>query len=221
MLGATGPVMREVVALALAKHMGQPLTPDVAKAILLDLSLDRSIDPERFEPAASGAYVLQCERLRDAMPALMEQRLAYLAERYPRRVHAVNWLRLLDSAQSGQSVIFTARGACGEIAGSMWLNLGHNVDTGAMRLTDDLMYIAPAHRSGMLAARLWRYAEECTFALGVREGVINLRLSNGADRLARFAGYQPDALRFTKSHSGDDFADAPTRHKEKQRDSIV
>lgn len=207
--------MREVVALALAKHKGQLLTTEVAKEILRDLNADHSADPARFEPGACGAYRLQCERLRDALPALAAHRSAYLAERFPRRVHETDWLHLLDLAQSGALVVFTARDEADALIASMWLNLGRNVDTGAMRLTDDLMYVDPAHRSGMLAARLWRYAEECTFALGVREGVVHLRLENGADRLARFAGYQPDALRFTKSHSGDNFADAPTRHKEK------
>ncbi|GHC72603.1 hypothetical protein GCM10007320_08590 [Pseudorhodoferax aquiterrae] len=213
--------MREVVALALAKHKGQLLTTEVAKEILRDLNSDHSVDPARFEPRRCGEYRLQCERLRDALADLAEQRGTYLAERFPLRVHSTDWLHLLDLAQSGALVIFTARDAAGALVGSMWLNLGRNADTGAMRLTDDLMYIDPAQRSGMLAARLWRYAEECTFALGVREGVVHLRMENGADRLARFAGYQPDALRFIKSHSGDNFADAPTRHKEKRRDPII
>lgn len=207
--------MREVVALALAKHKGQLLTTEVAKEILRDLNADHAVDPARFEPRRCGEYRLQCERLREAMADLMPQREAYLAERFPRRVHEINWLQLLDLAQAGSLVIFTARDGAGTVVGSMWLNLGRSLDTGEMRLTDDLMYIDPAHRHGMLAVRLWRYAEECTFALGVREGVIHMRLENGADRLARFTGYQPDALRFIKSHSGDDFAGAPTRHKEK------
>lgn len=206
--------MREVVALALAKYKGQTLTPDVACAILRDLDADYAIRPDRFEQRFCGPYALQCERLRDALHELQDQRLAYLAERHPDRRHEVNWLRLLDLSRSGTQVIFTARDACGAMVGSMWLHLAINADTGRLWLTDDLLYIDPAHRGGMLAAQLWRYAEECTFALGVREATIHMREANGAERLARFAGYERDAIRFTKRHDGDHFADAPTRHTE-------
>jgi GNAT superfamily N-acetyltransferase len=207
--------MREVVALALAKHRGQTLTADVARAILRDLDADRSINPHRFGTQAHGPYILQCERLRDALHELQDQRLAYLAERHPDRAHAVNWLRLLDLSCSGAQAIFTARDADGTMVASMWLFIGQSLNTGALAATDDLFYIDPAHRGGMLAARLWRFAERAMFDYGVQEAAFLSRMDNGADRLAKFMGYTPDAIRVTKACYSGMVADLPTRHKEK------
>ena len=207
--------MREVVALALAKHKGQTLTTDVAREILRDLDADRSIDPQRFGTQMHGGYTLQCERLRDALEDLQGQRLAYLAERYPDRPHDVNWLRLLDLARSGTLVIFTARDAYDALAGSMWLFIGPSLNTGALGASDDLFYIDPAHRGGMLAARMWRFAERAMFDFGVQEATFLSRMDNGADRLAKFMGYTPDAIRVTKACYSGQVADLPTRHKEK------
>ncbi|MBH2008281.1 MAG: GNAT family N-acetyltransferase [Xanthomonadaceae bacterium] len=208
--------MHNAIALALAKHKDETLTVDVARAILRDCDAgDRSINPYDFAPEQFGAYRIWCERLRTARSELKTHREAYLAERHPDRPQDIDWFRLLSMSYGGQQVVFTARDEAGKLVGSMWLFVGKSINTGELAASDDLFYIEPAHRGGMLAARMWRYAEQAMFRHGVREASFLSRADTRAERLARFMGYTPEAIRVTKTCYSGVPADMPMRHKEK------
>lgn len=212
-----GSKVREQLSIALAKWVGHVLTLDVAKEIACsaNTSPDRHIDPARFPVEKHGDYTLQCERLRDALPALRTQREAYLTECYPEREQAIKWDRMLDLARSGALVIFTARGRQdGAVLGSMWLIPGESLDRDALTVSDLMFYVSPERRGSPLAGKLFRYSEQCIFSMGIREASFHFRLDNGADRMARYMGYTPHSIRVTKAHHGDLFAEVPTRHKE-------
>lgn len=206
---------REILSVALARQIGKVLTPELAMEIVREAcsAPDQSIDPTRFVPEQRGDYTFQCERLAEAEEDLITQRTRYLHEVSDGAPIRTNWRRLREMQHRAELVIFTARGAAGEMVGSVWLYFGMNVDTARLSVTDDLLYVDPAHRGALVGLHLVQYAERCVFALGVREATFHFRLENGADRMARFLGYTSDGVRVTKTHDGDSFADAPTRHK--------
>lgn len=207
---------REMLSVALARQIGQVLTPELAKAIAREASSspDLSVDPWQFAPERHGAYAFQCERLIDGGLDLRQQRCSYLYETSAGAPIRTDWRRLHELAHRGELVIFTARAIDGgALVGSVWLYVGTNLDTGMQHVTDDILFVDPAHRGALAGVQLVKYAERCVFGMGVREATFHFRLVNGADRMARFLGYTPDAVRVTKTHYGDEFADAPTRHK--------
>lgn len=206
--------MRVAVTVALSKRIGQVLTPALAGDIAREVcaTRDESIDPARVPTETHDDVTFQIERLRDAFEPLQGQRLAYLAEREPGRRLSIDWDRLLELSRLGRLVIFTARDAQQILIGSMWVWIGPSIDTGYVALTDDMLYVEPARRGGWCTVKLWQYGERAAFTLGVREATIHMRHGNRVERLARFNGYKPDSLRVKKSHYGDSFADAPTRH---------
>ncbi|MNX86361.1 hypothetical protein D3C86_1182420 [compost metagenome] len=215
---------REMLSVALARQVGRVLTPDLAVAIAreADSEPDFTVDPIQFAPRVWGDFSFQCETLAAAGLPLRQQRVSYLYETQPALPARPDWARLLVMQRRGHHVIFTARhGEARRLVASIWLFLDWSIDTEARTVTDDLFYVEPAHRGGMLAARLWQYAESSMFAFGVRDAVFHSRLDNGAARLARYLGYRAVATRVTKTHLGDDFAEVPTRRKEVFGDSIV
>lgn len=212
-----------MLAVALAKQIGNVLTPELACEIAREACSDPdlSIDPWQFEPEHKGGYVFQCERLMDGGLELRQQRASYLYETSDGAPIRTNWARLIEMSRQGRLVIFTVRTSTGTLVGSVWLLVGDNIDTGRLAVTDDLLYVDRAHRGGLVGLHLVQYAERCVFALGVREATFHFRLENGADRMAKFLGYRSVSNRVTKTHDGENFADVPTRHKEVSRDSFV
>ncbi|QNK66095.1 GNAT family N-acetyltransferase [Variovorax sp. PAMC26660] len=215
---------RELLSVALARRIGLQLTPELACAIAQEANSepDLTVNPAQFQPEAWRGHTLQCETLHAAGEPLREHRQSFLREVHAGRPANTDWGRLLVLQRRGAHVTFTARETdSAKLVASLWLFIEWNIDTGACMATDDLFYVVPASRGGMLAARLWRYAEQAMFSYGVREAVFHSRLDNGAVRLARFLGYRPVSTRVTKTHIGDCVADLPTRHKEVFDDSIA
>jgi hypothetical protein len=209
---------RELLSVALARQIGHELTPELALAIAreADTEPDLTITAGRFEPEQWHEHWFQCEPLRAASPSLRQHREHYLAETQPGTRFDTDWGRLLVLQRRGAHVIFTARdGETARLVASIWLYLDWNIDTGACMVTDDLFYVEPASRGGMLAARLWRYAERAMFAYGVREAVFHSRIDNGAVRMAHYLGYRQVAIKVHKvAQDSSDFSSVPTRrHK--------
>lgn len=212
-----------LLSLVLAKHVGEELTLPLATTIAREVSPASPLLPSLWPRADYGDYTLQSERLRDAQEELEGQRARYLAETRPgRRNDQTDWGRLAELQRLGEHVIYTARlRSTGAIAGSLWLFVGRELDSDTHHATDDMLYVDPSHRGGLLGLRLVQYGERCIFALGVRSATFHFRLANGADRMARYLGYEPVSTRVTKTHDGDDFAGVPTRHKGSAHDSLV
>ncbi|WP_213956352.1 hypothetical protein [Variovorax sp. dw_954] len=201
------------MSLVLAKHVGSVLTLPLAATIAREVSPSGPLLRDLWPAGAYGAYTLQSERLVSAYDALRGHRMRYLAETNPgQRNDLTDWDSLMESQRIGEHVIFTARGQAGDIVASLWLWFGLDLDTQRWQVLDDIFYVLPEHRGGMLAVRLWQYAERCMFAIGARDAQFHSRLDNGAQRMARYLGYTATATRVKKTSDGDSFADVPTRH---------
>jgi GNAT superfamily N-acetyltransferase len=202
-----------LMSLVLAKHVGSVLTLPLAATIAREVSPSSPLLPSEWAPDSYGAYTLQAERLVSAYDTLRGQRMRYLAETNPgQRNDLTDWDRLMESQRTGEHVIFTARDQAGDIVASLWLWFGPDLDTQRLTVQDDIFYVLPEHRGGMLAVRLWQYAERCMFAIGARDAQFHSRLDNRAQRMAFFLGYTPTATRVKKTSDGDSFAHVPARH---------
>lgn len=210
-----------MLSLVLAKHMGNMLTLDLARTIAREASPSRPFRPELFMPVEKWeGYTFQCERLIGrGREELQYQRLAYLAETRGQAC-SPDWGKLEELQRIGHHVIFTARNQAGDLAGSVWLYTVDDIDTRKPMVTDDMLYVEPAHR-GRLGVKLVQYAERCIFAIGIRSATFHFRSANRADRLARYLGYTPISTRVTKTHDGDSFAAVPTRHKGSTHEPVI
>lgn len=207
--------MRKALCLALGKYAGQVLTREVALDLLTELFPDKSINPSQFAPETVGPFTLQCERFTrcDEFHAL---HAAYHAETdHTGAALDVDYDRLADMAHAGQLAQFTAR-TNGELVGLMRVFVGCCTNTKHLTVSDNLFFITPAHRSLLLATRLWRYAERSMFSIGARE-VSFVGLGRAA-RMARFLGYPAVGTKFSKTHQGNDYGALTTRHTEVPHD---
>lgn len=203
---------RMALAEALARHAGKELTKDVGRAILEDLFPDRHVPVELFPRQHVGRFILAGEMLRASVET-DALNLAYDTEAGDGDPLAYDYERMLEIQRAGGFVQFVARVAeSGELAGVMRLFVGKNERTGKPFCKDNLFFIYQQHRGIELSVALWRYAERCMFGHGVRTVSFLSRKANGADRMAKFLGYTPSAIQFTKSHEGDDYAALSNRH---------
>lgn len=205
--------MRQLLAIVLAKHIGQPLTVEVARSILAEVDRDCSIDVAQFGDEEFEGYLLQCERASDIEEELAPLHAAYAAERNPHLIgEPFPWDDLREAERAGTVLQATARhAATGALVGYMRVRVQRRLDAALLHLTDDQFYLAPEHRAVHLATHLWRFCERSAFALGVRGATI--RTIGVTDAMARFFGYRKAATLHEKfAHEACDYTDAPTRH---------
>ena len=196
--------MRKLIAIALARRLGQTLTPEVALGIARELcgQIDATIDVQQFTPLTCGKYRIQCELLRDILPELHVLHELHYQETEQYRANIKldpDYDSLLDRESRGRLLQFTARvAATGELAGNLRVYLSHSMHTRTPICTEDTFYVLPQHRGGFMAVRLWQFAERCCQALGVREFYIDFKTINQAASMARYLGYQQVATKFAK-----------------------
>lgn len=206
----------EALVLALAAHSGEQLTVGVARSIVAALFPRLPIDPAQFPAAQVGRYLLQCEAFEETAE-LHAVHQAYHAETDTTgEPLAYDYPRMRAIYLQGGLAMFTARVAeTGELVGVMRVFVSRN-ERGVLTARDNMFFIYPAHRGLPLAVRLWRYAERCMFDHGVRKVTFSSMTATGAEKMARFLGYQPTAIQFSKTHQGDDYAALATRHTPKK-----
>ncbi|MBC3906194.1 GNAT family N-acetyltransferase [Undibacterium umbellatum] len=196
--------MRKQIAIALAQHIGKPLTPEVAVAIARELcdSQDKTPDTKQFPPQNYGEYLIQAELVRDSLPELhLLHERHYLETELHRASIPLNpdYDAVLDREHQGGLLQFTARvEATGELVGNMRVYLSQSIHTQTLVCTEDTFYLVPEHRGGFLAVRLWQYVERWCIAIGVREIYFDSKTINSADSMARYLGYKPVAIKFAK-----------------------
>lgn len=200
--------MRDRLVCALAKHVGRTLTTELASEIVS--SSVKPLDLAPVDPEQVGEWSFQTETIRESND-LAFHRILYLAECFPNRGQRTDWTHLMERQAQNTLWIFTAR-CSGELAASIWLNVGTNIDTGELAVSDDLIYVAKPWRGSKAILSLWRFAEKAMFARGIREATFSMRIDSGTERMARFMGYTPAAIRVHKAHYGERYEDAPTRH---------
>lgn len=206
--------MRQKLALALARFADQLLTADAARQIMRDAlsEEDRSIPVDNFGEKWWRGYRLRAEHVAGNEGDLAPLHAAYHAQTRSEPVDLnYDYARLREAERAGTVAMFTARHER-RLVGVMRVRLGHTLETQHMTACDDLFYIDPAHR-GWLAVELWRFAERSCFAHGVREVNFDSLTVNGAEKLAKFLGYHPVAIKFRKvAQDSSDYSTLPTRH---------
>lgn len=189
---------------AIAARMGQILTPEVCAAIEVAASypMDRSIDPAQFRAqvveTAGRAYVLQVERLAAVLSELHPLHEAHWHETEAHR-HGLelrpDYEAMVTDERLGRLLQFTVRHDA-RLVGNLRLYVMTSRHTGTLTASEDTLYVAPAHRGGLLGVKLVRYAIGCLRQLGVREFDADSKLVNGADVLMRRVGCTPVATKF-------------------------
>lgn len=196
--------MRKLIAIALAKHMGEVLSPDVAIDIARTIcdSIDCTIDVNQFEPIIYGDYKFSCELMRDILPELHTLHEKHYLET---EVHAAgieknfDYETLLDCETKGGLLQFTARLISNnQLVGNMRVFITTSTRTQTLIATEDTYYVLPEFRGGFMAVRLWQYVEKAVIKLGVREICFDSKLINNAGSMARYLKYKPVATKFIK-----------------------
>ncbi|MBV8156910.1 MAG: GNAT family N-acetyltransferase [Dyella sp.] len=195
----------EVLAIALAKHIGKELTVDVARQIVRDVrSIEEEhaqpIDPARFGARRCGSLVLQAERFADILPELDALHRAHYAETEKHR-HGLPLAPDIDAAladeRRGALVQFTARHE-GRLVGNLRMYLRTSRHTGTRFASEDTLYLLPEHRKGRAALRLLQLMEDSMRTLGVHELRASTKTVNKTDKLLEFMGWQPVSTELVK-----------------------
>jgi GNAT superfamily N-acetyltransferase len=187
---------------AIASRIGQVLTPALCAAIETDASVmpDLSIPLEQFETVCVGDYVIQAERFAMVLPELKPLHELHWQETEGARhglTLAPDYDAMAADERAGRLLQFTVR-HCGALMGNLRLYVMQSRHSKNLVAVEDTLFIAPAHRGGLLGLKLLRYAEQCLVQIGVREIDANSKLVNGADALMRRMKYTPVAIQFHK-----------------------
>jgi len=197
---------------AMARYLGQELTPEIAVAIEMESLFppDHSIDPGRFPPLEYGGYVIGVERLRDIFEELRPLHEAHYVETEIYRHNLPlnpDYLGAIARERAGGAIQFTVR-KDGELVGQLLMYHFLSQHTKTPVSEEDALFIRTDHRGGMLVMKLLRYAEGVLTKLyGPHMIRASSKLVNRADVLMRRLGYQPFALQFFK-FTGDSDAQA-------------
>lgn len=194
--------MREHLCVVLAKHVGKPITRELAVEMVRELFPDKAYPPDVFGTAQYKDYTFQAERMADVLPELHPLHQAHYDETELYRAGIAmspNYEGMKEREHAGRLIQFTARDADGALAGHMRVYISPSQHTNTLIATEDTFYFAPEHRGGFTAARLWQFVERSVIAIGVREIYFDSKLVNKADAMARYLKYQPIATRFAKA----------------------
>lgn len=196
--------MRKLIAIALSRHIGKTIDMKTANEIIGDIldTIDCTIDATQFAPVIYGKYTIACESFKNALPELHDLHVKQYEET---EVHKAGIPRnfdydtLLEKESQGGLLQFTSRITdTGELVGNMRVYINTSVHTQTKVCTEDTFYVVPEHRGGFMAVRLWKYVERCSIEIGVREIYFDSKMVNKADRMAKYLGYTPVAIKFAK-----------------------
>ncbi len=188
---------------ALAAHLGQVLTPEVAAAIELATLApqDNGYDPAIFGRVSHGGYTIAVERFSDItleMHALHELHWQETEKHRHGLAMNPNYLEFVARERRGQLIQFTLRSPIGLLVGNLRMYLAESLHTQTRYASEDTLFIHPDHRGSFAVMALMRFAESSLHAIGIQEIRVNSKLVNKADVLMRRMGYTPVATEFVK-----------------------
>lgn len=188
---------------ALAAHLGQVLTPEVAAAIELATlaPTDDASDPAIFGRVVHGGYTIAVERFADIvleMHALHELHWQETEKYRHGLTMNPDYLQFIARERRGQMVQFTMRSPIGLLVGNLRMYLATSLHTQTRYASEDTLFIHPDHRGSFAVMALMRFAESSLYAIGIQEIRVNSKLVNKADVLMRRMGYTPVATEFVK-----------------------
>ncbi|RYY55499.1 MAG: hypothetical protein EOO24_63210 [Comamonadaceae bacterium] len=201
----TTPVHR--FRMAMAKHLGKVMTPEVAAAIEAEAFAEpeQAIDPDRFDPVRHGDYTIRVESFRSIVDELDPLHREHWLETERHR-HGLalnpNYGRIEAMERAGHVAQFTVRrghAPGGELAGHLRMYQVESLHTQLPVAQEDTLFLRPGHRpGGHLMVSLLRHAERVHTALGASEIQANSKVINGADVLMRRLRYQHVGNQFSK-----------------------
>lgn len=193
--------MREVLSIALARHVGETLTVQAARQIVQDvLGVVEPIDPAMFGERQCGSLVFRVERFADILPELEVLHRMHWAETEKHR-HGLEMNpdidAMLDDERRGEMLQFTVRHA-GRLVGNMRVYLRTSRHTKTRYMVEDTLYLVPVHRGGRTVIRLLEFLEDCMRDIGVLELRSSTKKVNRTDKLLEFMGWTPVATELVK-----------------------
>ena len=203
-VGACAVIDLDRFRFAVAAHLGESLTPEVAAAIeaALRTDVDCTIDGNQFARHYFGDYVIAVERLADVLADLHPLHEAHWLETERHRHGlplAVDYEQMLRRERSGSLLQHIVRDReDGSIAGHLRMYLGTSLHSGTRFAEEGTLYVAPAHRSGSIGMHLLRFNEQVLRALGVLEVRANSKHITMADVLMKSMLFTPVATQFVK-----------------------
>lgn len=190
--------------MAIAAHLGQVLTPEVAVAIELGAidRADSSHDPAKFGEKVTGGLMFRVERLRDIVEEIHPLHEQHFQETEIHRMGFgldVAYDYLVDTERRGKLIQFTARTISdGRLVGNIRMYIQESLHTGTMYASEDTFYLLPEQRRGWNALRFWRFMEDSVRAIGVREIRTDSKVVNKVHRLNEYCGYKHVANKYVK-----------------------
>lgn len=193
--------MREHLCIVLSKHVGKPITSELAVEMLRELFPDKTPDPLLFGCIDHNGYIIQCELFRDILDELAPLHVAHYAETEAYRAGIPlkgDNQNIMERERAGGLIQVTARAPDGRLAGHIRGYLTTSAHTCTLIAVEDALFLAKEHRGGFMAAKMVRFYESCMWQLGAQEIYLDVKLINRADSLARYLKYTPIATRFVK-----------------------
>lgn len=187
---------------AIAKHLGQVMTPEVAAAIEMEALTepDRSIDCAALGAARYEGLEFHVERFGDVLPelhALHEQHWQE-TERFRHGIALrPNYDYLHAAEQRGNLLQLTARKDA-RLVGNIRMYLFEDLHTSTKCAKEDTFFLCPEVRQGLNAIRFWQFNERCLATLGVREVRTDSKILKDADgNVIRNVGRLNERLGYT------------------------
>lgn len=192
--------MREALVTALSRYAGQPLTKEVAVAIVNATIPFNPVDITQFPPQACGSLTFQAERLQDILPEMDVLSRAHWQETEFHQHHLkmnLDYDVMVSEENHGSLIQFTAR--CGDaLVGNLRVYLRTSRHTRQKLAMEDTLFLLAEHRRGRNGMRLIEYAERCVAGLGYYEFRATTKLVNSTGRLLEFMKYKPVATEYVK-----------------------
>jgi hypothetical protein len=184
--------MHQQLCIALAKRMGQTITPAMAVELVRELLPDRSIDPARFGQRSSGRLTFQAERFEGLVDEIHPLHEAHWLETEGYR-HGLalnmDYDAMIESERAGAMVQFTARDGA-RLIGNFRVYLGQSRHTQTGIATEDTIYLLPEYRAGRNCLRFMEFVRDCVTALGYRELRCSTKIGAQTDRLLLHLGFK-------------------------------
>lgn len=186
----------------IAKHLGQVLTPALAKVIALEIASGSNtpVDISAFAAQNYKGLTFWVERFSDIETDIHALHLAHWQETEAHR-HAIamrpDYEAFKEDERAGKLVQITAR--CGNLlVGNIRMYLYTSRHTQTLAAKEDTFYLLPGHRKGFAAIRFWQYMEACLTSIGVQEITTDSKTVNQVGRLNEYLGYRHIANVFHK-----------------------
>lgn len=189
---------------AMARQLGQVLTPEVAAQIEQEafMQLDHSHEPTKFGVKEYKGMVFQAERLADIIDEIHPLHEAHFQETEKHRLGFglnMDYEKLMAYEKAGRLIQFTCRDAeSGRLVGNIRMYVDTSLHTGTLYATEDTYYVLPEFRKGFAALRFWQFMEDCLKTIGVREVRTDSKVLNKVHKLNEYCGYTHVANKYVK-----------------------